>query len=185
MKYHVWVRSNPYTKISSSLVYENPWIKVKEDAVTRPDGNHGIFGTVEIGAGVSVLAIDRDKQVHLIREWKYPLNRYTVEVISGGVDGDESLEECARRELAEEAGLTGGTLTDLGWMETITTIVKAPVRLFLVVDVELGESKPGADEFLEVVQMPFPEAFEKAMSAEFEHAATVITILKAARLLGY
>lgn len=160
-------------------------MKVREDAVTRPDGNAGIFGTVHIGAGASVLAIDRQKQVHLIREWKYPLNRYTLEVISGGVDGEESLEECARRELAEEAGLTGGLLTDLGWMETITTMVKAPVRLFLAVDVKKGESNPGSDEFLEVVQMPFLEAIEKAMSAEFEHAATVITILKAARLLGY
>ena len=177
--------SNPYTKVSSKLVYENPWMKVREDAVTRPDGNAGIFGTVHIGAGASVLAIDRQKQVHLIREWKYPLNRYTLEVISGGVDGEESLEECARRELAEEAGLTGGLLTDLGWMETITTMVKAPVRLFLAVDVKKGESNPGSDEFLEVVQMPFLEAIEKAMSAEFEHAATVITILKAARLLGY
>lgn len=185
MKYHVWVISNPYKKVSSKLVYENPWIKVREDKVTRPDGNPGIFGTVDIGVGASVLAIDRHKQVHLIREWKYPLNRYTLEVISGGVDGDESLEECARRELAEEAGLTGGALTDLGWMETITTIVKAPVRLFLAVDVEQGAANPGADEFLEVVQMPFSEAIDKAMSAAFEHAATVITILKAARLLGY
>ena len=176
---------NPYKKVSTKLVYENPWITVREDAVIRPDGNPGIFGTVDIGVGASVLAIDRHNQVHLIREWKYPLNRYTLEVISGGVDGEESLEECARRELAEEAGLTGGVLTDLGWMETITTIVKAPVRLFLAIDVELGASNPGADEFLEVVQMPFPEAVERAMSAELEHAATVITILKAARQLGY
>ncbi len=158
---------------------------MREDAIIRPDGNAGIFGTVHIGAGSSVLAINRKKQVYLIREWKYPLNRFTLEVISGGVDGDESLEECARRELAEEAGLTGGVLTDLGWMETITTIVQAPVRLFLAVDVELGASNPGADEFLEVVRMPFSEAIKKAMSAELEHAATVITILKAARLLGY
>ena len=160
-------------------------MKVREDAVIRPDGKPGIFGSVEVGAGASVLAIDKQQQTYLIREWKYPLSRYTLEVISGGVDGEESLEECARRELAEEAGLTGGALTDLGWMETITTMVKAPVRLFLAVDVEQGEASPGDDEFLEVVRMPFAEALQKAMSAEFEHAATVITILKAARLLGY
>ena len=166
-------------------MYENPWIKVREDAVVRPDGNAGIFGSVEVGPGASVLALDRNRQAYLIREWKYPLNRYTLEVISGGQDEGESFEQCARRELAEEAGLTGGVLTDLGLMETITTIVKAPVQLFLAVDVEPGLANPSADEFLEVVQMPFTQAIQMAMNGDFEHAATVITILKAARLLGY
>ena len=179
------VSNNPYKKISSRLVYENPWMKLREDAVTRPNGNPGIFGTVEIGPGASVLAIDREKNIYLVREWKYPLARYTLEVISGGKDGEETFEQCARRELEEEAGLTGGTLMALGLMETITTIVKSQVQLFLATDVEPGVVIPGDDDIMEVVKMPFAEALEKAMSAEFEHAATVITILKAARLLGY
>ncbi len=160
-------------------------MKLREDAVTRPNGKAGIFGSVEIGPGASVLAIDREKNIYLVREWKYPLARYTLEVISGGKDGEETIEECARRELEEEAGLTGGNLISLGLMETITTIVKAPVHLFLVTDVEPGMVIPGDDDIMEVVKMTFTEAIEKAMNAEFEHAATTITILKAARLLGY
>ncbi len=160
-------------------------MKVREDAVIRPDGSDGIFGSVYIGPGASVVAIDREKYTYLIREWKYPLAKYTLEVISGGLDGDESLEQCARREMAEEAGLTGGTLIDLGNMETITTMVTAPVQLFLATNVEVGAANPGQDEFLEIVRLPFAEAIDMVMSSELQHAATVITILKAARLLGY
>lgn len=158
---------------------------MREDAVVRPDGSDGIFGSVYVGPGASVVAIDRQKFTYLIREWKYPLGAYTLEVISGGMDGEESAEQCARREMAEEAGLTGGTLIDLGNMDTITTIVKAPVQLFLATDVEVGAASPGQDEFLEVVRLPFAEAIDMVMSSELQHAATVITILKAARLLGY
>ncbi|MBA4078861.1 MAG: DNA mismatch repair protein MutT, partial [Cyanobacteria bacterium PR.023] len=38
--------SNPWKTISQSVVYENPWIKVQEDQVIRPDGLDGIYGVV-------------------------------------------------------------------------------------------------------------------------------------------
>ena len=156
---------------------------MKEDAVRRPDGNPGIFGSVYIGAGASIVAIDRDRMCYLIREWKYPLNAYSLEVISGGQDGGEPIADCARRELAEEAGLHGGELIELGVMESITSIVKAPVHLYLALDVEQGAASPSCDEFLEVVRMPFSEAYAMAIDGRLQHAATVITILKAAILL--
>ena len=37
---------NPWTTLGSRLVYENPWIKVREDQVLRPDGLPGIYGVV-------------------------------------------------------------------------------------------------------------------------------------------
>ena len=39
--------SNPWTTLSRRLVYENPWIRVREDQVLRPDGQPGIYGVVE------------------------------------------------------------------------------------------------------------------------------------------
>ena len=182
-RYDNIVSTNPYQVLSSKVVYRNPWITVKEDAVHRPYGQPGIFGSVYIGAGASILAIDRERMCYLVREWKYPLDEFSLEVISGGQDGEEPIEECARRELAEEAGLTGGQLIQLGIMESITSIVKAPVHLFLALDVDQGIASPADDEFLEVVRMPFAEAYQMAMSGRLQHAATVITILKAAILL--
>lgn len=156
---------------------------VKEDAVLRPDKQPGLFGSVYIGPGASVLALDGDLNCHLVREWKYPLHSYSLEVISGGRDGEESFEECARRELREEAGLASERLIDLGTMETITTIVTAPVRLFLALEATPKPGMPGPDEFLEVVKIPFTEVLNMAMTGKLQHAATLITVLRAGILL--
>lgn len=179
-RYDNIVNTNPYQVISSKIVYENPWMTVKEDAVVRPDGKPGIFGSVYIGSGASVLALDAELNCYLVREWKYPLDAYSLEVISGGRDGKESFEECARRELHEEAGLRSERLIDLGMMESITTMVSAPVRLYLALESTPAAGTLEAGEFLEVVRMPFAEVLEMAMTGRLQHAATLITILRAA-----
>jgi ADP-ribose pyrophosphatase len=71
------VLRNPWTVESSRVVYENSWIRVREDLVIRPDGNPGIYGVVDIRPSVGVLAInDRDEAV-LVGQWRYTLSRYS------------------------------------------------------------------------------------------------------------
>ena len=43
---------NPWRTISSRLIYDNPWIRVREDQVIRPDGHEGIYGVVHFKNGV-------------------------------------------------------------------------------------------------------------------------------------
>lgn len=38
---------NPWQRLSSREIYENSWIKVREDQVIRPDGMPGIYGLVQ------------------------------------------------------------------------------------------------------------------------------------------
>lgn len=38
---------NPWQKLESKIVYENPWLRLREDKVIRPDGNPGIYGVVD------------------------------------------------------------------------------------------------------------------------------------------
>ena len=56
--------NNPWKTLSSALKYENPWFRVREDAVIRPDGNRGIYGVVEFAPSVGVLALNhRDEEL--------------------------------------------------------------------------------------------------------------------------
>ena len=43
-------QANPWKTLDSKIVYENPWIRVREDQVIRPDGKPGIYGVVETHA---------------------------------------------------------------------------------------------------------------------------------------
>src|SRR5690242_16608650 len=101
---------NPWQTRSSRVVYENPWIKVREDKVIRPDGNPGIYGVVTLRPSVCVLALnDRDEGV-LVGQWRYTLGRYCWELPRGGSQpGENDMLAVAKRELAEEAGVLAGS----------------------------------------------------------------------------
>ena len=47
--------------IDSRIVYENRWMRVREDAIERPDGSRGLYGVVEKPDFVAIAAIDRPR----------------------------------------------------------------------------------------------------------------------------
>jgi 8-oxo-dGTP pyrophosphatase MutT (NUDIX family) len=105
---------NPFKLLASAIVYKNPWISVREDKVVRPGGKEGIFGVIEMVAGSSVLPIDHEGNVLLVKEYKYAVGRVTIEVISGGIDKNETPLGAAKRELMEEIGTEAKESIELG-----------------------------------------------------------------------
>lgn len=170
--------------LSSREVYRNPWIAVREDQVVWEDGKPGMFGVIEIMPGVSVLALDDDGMVHLVREWKHPLGRYSLEVVSGGVEPDESPLEAAQRELAEELGFRASEWLALGTSNAHSTVVRANAHLFLARGLTPGPTAPDATEHLVPVSMSLDQALGAVMDGEITHTGSGLLILKAARALG-
>src|SRR5262249_18280017 len=104
-------RSNPWTTLSSRPIYENPWIRLREDQVLRPDGKRGIYGVVHFkNHAVGVLPVDEQGRVWLVGQHRYPLDAYSWEIPEGGCPESETPEATALRELREETGLDAGRL---------------------------------------------------------------------------
>ncbi len=109
----------PYRIEHSKPIYENPWIKVREDRVTYRGGEESTFGVVVMRPGVSVLPMDEDGTVYLVREFKYALGETSLEVVSGGLESGEDAEHAGLRELHEECGLTAAEWMDMGMIESL------------------------------------------------------------------
>lgn len=178
------VQKGPWQTVASDIKYRNPWISVREDKVIRPDGKDGIFGVVTMQPGVSILPVDQDGNVYLAKEYRYGIERVTIEVISGGYDADEDRIDAVRRELKEETGLEASEIIELGFIDPFTSVVNCPNYLYLAHGLKHGEAHPEGTEQIEVLKVPYRQAFEWVMDSTITHGASVAVILKAKHLIG-
>ena len=147
----------------------------------RPDGKEGIFGTVEYGIGVSIIALDVQHNIYLIREYDYILEEYGIKTPSGGVDGKEPIIKAAKRELIEETGLESENWKELGYVNPLTMVIKVPQYLFLAQDVQKIHEKVEGE--IEVMKVPFDTAYQWVMENKITHSPSCVGILKTKILL--
>ncbi len=130
---------------TSRTVYENHWIRVREDEVVRPDGAMSLYGVLEVRSpAVFVVALTPADEVVLVGIDRYALTGLTDglswEVPGGASDGEEPLV-AGRRELREETGLVAGSWRDLGPVFSLNGVSRAPGRVLLA---EGAVPDPGA-----------------------------------------
>ena len=102
-------------KLSSRIVYENRWMRVREDEVERRDGSRGLFGVVEKQDFALTIPTD-DTGFYLVEQYRYPVERRFWEFPQGAWENDANADpvEVARGELLEETGIEAGSLDYLG-----------------------------------------------------------------------
>lgn len=168
---------NPWQTLSSRLIYENPWIRVREDQVIQPNGAPGIYGVVEFHPCVGVLPIDADGNVHLVGQFRYALQQYSWELPEGGCHVGEEPVAAAQRELKEELGLEAGNLELLGTSHLSNSVSNEEAFFFLATDLHQGNATPDGTELLERRLVPFAEALRMVMIGEITDSLSQIAIL--------
>lgn len=176
---------------SSRTAYENPWIRVTEDQVVRPDGSDGIYGVVELrNTAVFVVAVTDDDEVVLVT-----LDRHTVgesvEVPAGGTDGDDPLV-AARRELLEETGLEAEHWREIGGMDALNGICRAGEVVFLATGLRPASSGAGRDAAAHAAEegirrirtVPWGEVMRMVRHGEIRDGETIAALMFAALELG-
>ncbi|MGB3632984.1 MAG: NUDIX hydrolase, partial [Rubrobacteraceae bacterium] len=98
------MQENSWKTLGSNYVYENPWCAFRVDQVELPDGSVIEYGVQESGGFAAVLPVTDAGRVVMVRQWRQPLGRFTLELPCGAVDEGENPQESAERELREETG---------------------------------------------------------------------------------
>jgi len=177
-------KRGPWTVEGTAEKYRNDYFQVLEDEVIRPDQRPGKFSRIVLRPGVSVLAVDDDRNVYLTSEYRYAIERDSIEVVSGGIDGNESTIVCARRELREEVGIEAREWTSLGFVDPLTSIVHAPAELFIAQGLTFVEPEHESTEIIRVLKAKLSEAVRMVMDSEITHGPSAVLILKAHIHLG-
>ena len=145
-------------------------------------------GEVEIeivhhNGGAGTLPLFQDGTVALVRQWRYPLGRYSLEIAAGRIEPGDTPDATAARELEEELGFHATELKRLGEFFVAPGYCEERLFVYLATGLEASRQNLDDDEEIEVVRMPFAEALARVHSGEIDDAKSIITLLLAAPLI--
>lgn len=172
-------------KISSEDIYDGYLLHVKRDKVLLPNGKESVREWISHPGASAVLPLLPDGRVILVRQYRYPVERVTLEVPAGKLDGpEEDPVLCAGRELAEETGYSAKTLTKLTTIATTVGFSNEYIHLYAAEDLVPGKQHTDEDEFINVVKLPLEEAVEMTGDGRIFDAKSVVSILLLAARKG-
>ena len=171
----------PWRKLTSRPVYQNRWIRVREDQVALPDGLTTIYGVVECPPCIGVLPFLDAATVVLVGQYRYVAGAFYWEMPTGAMTPGESEEAAVQRELAEEAGYEADRLVKLCVCHTSKSVVEETANIYLAEGLRPIERPPDPTEFIEVRAFPFDEVVRMVERDEIKDAMTIVAVLHAAR----
>jgi len=177
-------KTNPWKTITARPVYENPWILITEYDVINPSGGKGIYGKVHFkNHALGILPLDEELNTYLVGQYRYPLNEYSWEIPEGGgVIGIDPLES-AKRELMEETGLIAAEWSVLSKIHLSNSVSDESGVVYLARILTLGPPNPEETEKLQVVKLPFAEAYKMVGENKITDSLSVVAILKVQLML--
>jgi 8-oxo-dGTP pyrophosphatase MutT (NUDIX family) len=171
---------NPWQRRASRQVYENPWIRVREDKVIRPDGQPGIYGVVEFKTwALGIVPVTPEGDTFLVGQYRYTLGLYSWEIPEGGGSPLATPLEGAQRELEEETGISAAGWTYLGEAHLSNSATDEVGCIFLAEELSFGEARPEGTEQLRLRRLPLADAFRMAMTGEISDALAIVGLARA------
>ena len=175
------VANGPWLRRSRRVAYENAWVTVWHDEVTRPDGQPGIYGLVHFAnLAVGVVVLDDEDRVLLVGQHRYTVDAMSWEIPEGGVPAGESALDGARRELREETGVTATDWRELGRLHLSNSVSDEAALLFQARAAHHGEADPDGTEQLEVRWLPFEAVLAMTLDGRITDALSVCAIQRVA-----
>lgn len=167
-----------WKKLSSKVIYDNPWMTVVEDRVINPSGGQNDYGHIRFKTrAVAIIPIDDAGNTWLVGQDRYTLGQYSWEVPMGGAPKGEDALAAAKRELKEETGLEAEHWTEILRLHTSNSITDEEGFAYVAKGLQQGETAFEETENIEVRKLPLTEAVAMAQNGEITDAISVAALL--------
>ena len=169
-------------QLATRRIHTGRVINLDIDTVRYPDGSTGELEMVRHPGAAAVVPIASapdgpDPVILMLRQYRYATGGELWEIPAGRLEPGEPPEQCARRELLEEAGVTAGRLEPLTTIWTTPGFTDESIHLFTASDLKTATAAREADEFLEVVPTPLTRVLELIRDGSMRDAKTLVAIL--------
>lgn len=159
-------------------------LEVNLERVRLPNGRIATLEVAHHPGGAAVVALNSLGQVCLLRQYRHAAGGWLWELPAGKIDDREPPLETARRELAEEAGMSAAHWTSLGGVFSSPGVFTEIIHLYLARDLEPVAAAPEEHEVLEIHWVPLAQALGRAESGEIADAKSLAGLLRARRAIA-
>ncbi len=166
-----------YKRLERKLVAKGSIIDYYQDVMEIPNGNTAKWDFIKHNGAAAVIAIKPDGKILMVKQYRNALERETIEIPAGGYNGDETMEEAAKRELREETGYIAGNMEFLISIRTTVAFCNERIDIYFASDLTLGEQELDEDEYLEVTSYTIEELIQMIYSGDIQDSKSICGLM--------
>jgi ADP-ribose pyrophosphatase len=164
-------------------IFKGRVIDIGTEDVTLPSGVTVTLDVILHPGAALVVPLDGDR-VTLIKQYRHCAKGYLWEAPAGTLNAGETPEQCARREIVEEAGLEALELHHAGHIFTAPGFCDEKIHIFIATKTQPAPKHPDDDEVItEIKQFSYDECFAMVSEGHIHDAKTIAGLLHAQRFL--
>lgn len=167
-------------KIESRRIYQGRVVSLRVDTVRlEPKGTEAIREVVEHAPGVTIVPVDAQGMVILVRQFRTPAQQTLLECPAGTMEEGETPEQAVHRELLEETGYRAQRLVRLGGFWMSPGFCTEFMHAYLALGLEPGPAQQEADEDIQLERVPSSRIPDLVRSGQVQDAKSIAALLMA------
>lgn len=165
-------------------VFKGRVLTLNLERVRLPNGHVAELEIAHHPGGAAIVAVDAQRRVCMLRQFRHAAGGWLLELPAGKLDGGEPPFDCARRELAEEAGTAAANWQVLGSYLSSPGVFTEVIHLYLARDLSPVAASPEEHEVFEVQWIPLTDAVAMAADGRLRDGKSIVGIFRAREALG-
>lgn len=160
-------------RIDTRTEFKNPWWEYRLDKYRMPSGKISEYHYVFTHGSTFVIPILYDGRFVMTNQYRYLVQRESIEFPGGGQEKELSQEANARKELLEETGYEAGSLKYIGEFNPYNGVTNEMCKVFLAEGLIKGKVCPEESEEFEILSFTREEIFQKIKGGEIWDGMTL------------
>jgi ADP-ribose pyrophosphatase len=144
-------------RLDSEILDKNPWWEYRKDRYSLPNDAEGEYYYIHTHGSAMIIPITDEGKIIMVRQFRYLSQRVSLEFIGGGIKPGKSIEDSAKEELQEEAGLIAGDFVNIGAFNPMNGATDETCNIFVAGSLNKTAMKPEITEQFEVVELTHSE----------------------------